>query len=188
MPARQTLPHLWLVTDRRTDAVLASALARLPRGAGVIFRHYHLAPPERAARFRAVARLARRRGLVVAWSGSARAARGLGAQACYGPAALLARGPGAESGMARLLTVHSLREIGAAGRARADAVLLSPVFATRSHPGGEVLGAVRFRLLAARSLVPVLALGGMDARQARGLKGFGWAAIDGLAGLHRLGG
>ena len=30
----------------------------------------------------------------------------------------------------------------------ADAVLLSPVFPTRSHPGAPVLGPVRFRLLA----------------------------------------
>jgi len=62
-------------------------------------------------------------------------------------------------------------------------VLLSPVFPTRSHPGGKVLGALRFRLLAARSRLPVLALGGMNARRARALRGFGWAAIDGLAGL-----
>ena len=83
--------------------------------------------------------------------------------------------------MARLVTVHSLREIGAAGRARANAVLLSPVFATRSHPGGKALGVVRFRLLAARSLVPVLALGGMDARRARAMAALGavgWAGID----------
>ena len=81
----------------------------------------------------------------------------------------------------RLVTAHSLRELGAAGRARASAVLLSPVFATRSHPDGRVLGPVRFRLLAGRSAVPVIALGGMTARRARALGASGWAAIDGLA-------
>jgi len=179
MPVRHTLPSLWLVTDQRTDGVLERAVARLPRGAGVVFRHYHLSAAERAARFRALARVARGRGLVVAWAGSASEARRVGAGACYGPASLLARGPA----LARLVTVHSLREIGAAGRARANAVLLSPVFATRSHLGARGLGALRFRVLAAWSSVPVVALGGMDARRARALRGFGWAAIDGLASL-----
>jgi thiamine-phosphate pyrophosphorylase len=59
-------------------------------------------------------------------------------------------------------------------------VLLSPVFATRSHPGAATLGPVRFRLLAARSLVPVIALGGMDTRRARRLGTRDWAAVDGL--------
>lgn len=177
MRPRQTVPTMWLVTDRRTDAVLDRALARLPRGSGVIFRHYHLPPAERASRFRALARMARARGVGLAWAGAAREARAAGADACYGSPAALARGPG----LVRLVTAHSLREIGAAGRARADAVLLSPVFATRSHPGAATLGAMRFRLLAARSGGPVLALGGMTARRARALGAFGWAAIDGLA-------
>ena len=174
---RQTMPQLWLITDPRTEAGLARALARLPRGAGVIFRHYHLPPPERAARFRALAQVAGQRGLWLAWAGTAAAARRMGADACYGPPTLLARGPA----LPRLVTAHSLAEIGAAGRARADAVLLSPVFPTRSHPGAPVLGPLRFRLLAAQLPVQVLALGGMTARRGRAL-GHGWAAIDGLAG------
>lgn len=182
MPARQTVPALvpglWLVSDRRNDAGLARALARLPRGsAGLVFRHYHLPAAERAARFRALARIAGARGLWTAWAGPAREARRHGADACYGPAAMLAGGPA----LPRLITAHALAEIGAARRARASAILLSPVFPTRSHPGAATLGPLRFRLLAARSPVPVIALGGMDARRARAFAPFGWAAIDGLA-------
>ncbi|MEY5032109.1 MAG: hypothetical protein RL354_1140, partial [Planctomycetota bacterium] len=51
-------------------------------------------------------------------------------------------------------------------RARASAVLLSPVFPTRSHPGAAVLGALRFLLMAQRSPLPVIALGGMTKRRA----------------------
>lgn len=80
-----------------------------------------------------------------------------------------------------LATAHSLREIAAAHRAHADAILLSPVFPTRSHPGARALGPPRFRLLAARSRVPVIALGGMDRARARRLQHAHWAAIDGLA-------
>ncbi len=69
--------------------------------------------------------------------------------------------------------------------ARNDAVLLSPVLPTRSHPGAPVLGMVRFLLLARHSPVPVLALGGMNRAAARRLPSRGavqgWAAIDGLS-------
>jgi thiamine-phosphate pyrophosphorylase len=64
---------------------------------------------------------------------------------------------------------------------RADAVLLSPAFATRSHPDARALGPVRFRLLAQHARMPVIALGGMTARTARRLASPRWAAIDGLS-------
>ncbi|MEM8726358.1 MAG: thiamine phosphate synthase [Pseudomonadota bacterium] len=74
-----------------------------------------------------------------------------------------------------------MQEIGLANRFGADAVLLSPVFTTRSHPGGKVLGAQRFRRLASYARTPVIALGGMNAARARELDWPLWAAIDGLS-------
>jgi thiamine-phosphate pyrophosphorylase len=166
MRARQCLPKLWLISDERNDAALEIALRKLPRGSGFIYRHYHLPPDERAARFVQLARIAEARGhqIVVAGDG-------------YGPAANLPRRPGT----LRLATAHNLHEIGQANRAGADAVLLSPVFATRSHPEGKPLGPVRFRLLARYSQAPVIALGGMTAHRALALNWPRWAAIDGLS-------
>ena len=66
-----------------------------------------------------------------------------------------------------LATAHDMAELGLAARLGADAVLLSPVFPTRTHPGGAVLGPVRFRLLAQQSRLQVIALGGMTAEHAR---------------------
>ena len=48
----------------------------------------------------------------------------------------------------------------------ADAALLSPVFATKSHPNVQILTPVRARLMAQRALLPVLALGGVTSRNA----------------------
>jgi thiamine-phosphate pyrophosphorylase len=53
-----------------------------------------------------------------------------------------------------------------AGVFGADAVFLSPVFSTASHPQRIALGAVRAALMAAQIRVPVYALGGIDARNA----------------------
>jgi thiamine-phosphate pyrophosphorylase len=149
----------------------------MPRGSGLIFRHYHLPLAERRARFIALRRIARARGHRVILAGSIAQARRWRADGVYGPTRVIGSGPA----LLRLATAHSLHEIGARARVRADAILLSPVFATRSHPGASSLGAVRFRLLAARARVPVIALGGMTQRNARRLRWHRWAAIDGLS-------
>jgi thiamine-phosphate pyrophosphorylase len=170
MTKRYPVPKIVLLSDARNDAVLDRAIARLPRGSAVVFRHYHLTPPEREARRKQVARLCRlhRVALIMAGEG-------------YGPARSLKRRS------LRLATAHSLREIGEAVRVGADAVLLSPVFATRSHPGGKVLGPVRFLLMARQSPLPVIALGGMTPARAHILPVHGWAAIDGLSGNKTVG-
>ncbi|MDE2595999.1 MAG: thiamine phosphate synthase [Sphingomonadales bacterium] len=172
-----SLTRLWLLTDARNDAALEAALARLPRGSGLVLRHYHLPEAQRRARFRVLARVARRFGHCVVLSGSAAQARRWGADGAYGAAARLTRGPV----LLRLVTAHSLRELGEARRARADAVLLSPVWPSASHPGGKALGTLRFRLLSQRAGLPVIALGGMNLPRARALKPAAWAAIDGLS-------
>lgn len=161
MTARHpALPRLWLVTDARNDAGLERAIARLPRGSGVVFRHYHLPPDERARRLMQVRRCCRRHGhrLEIAGEG-------------YGPPAP----------RRALATVHDMHQIGQANRFGAEAVLLSPVHPTRSHPRGKPLGRLRFLLLAQRAQMPVIALGGMTARRFRELPAHGWAAIDGLS-------
>jgi hypothetical protein len=128
---RATMPF-WPAPSRACRA------AREGRGAsGLVFRHYHLDPPARARRFAALRKLARAHGVMLIAAGPP---CGRGAQGRYGAPGTLARVPGAQSGL-RLATAHNGREIGQAVRARADAVLLSPVFPTRSHPGGRVLGA-----------------------------------------------
>ncbi len=178
MTRANPLPALWLISDQRNDAGLERALARLPRGSGFIYRHYHLPDPERFARFRQLRRVAKARGHVVILADSALTAREWGADGIYGaPRSLYPR----RAGLLHLATAHDLAELGLAARLGADAALLSPVFPTNSHQGGAVLGTVRFRLTARQSRLPVIALGGMTAQRARTLDWPRWAAIDGLS-------
>ena len=170
MPARH--PVRWLMTDERQGERLWPALERLPRGAGVIFRHYRTAVAERRALFARVRRVARRRGLVLVLAGgeSWRGATGRHAR----------RGRGVVTWPA-----HDRREALAAVRAGADVVLVSPVFATRSHPGVRTLGLWRAAAVARGLSVTVIALGGMDERRWRRVAalGFdGYAAIDAWSG------
>lgn len=166
------VPRVVLLSDARNDHRLEAALARLPRGSALVFRHYHLASSARRARFEVLRRLCARRGILIITAGQTHGGR---ADGHYGAPRALARKPDL-----RLATAHSLAEIGAAVRARASAVLLSPVFPTHTHPGARGLGPVRFLLMARRCPLPVIALGGMTRRRAVRLPVWGWAAIDGL--------
>jgi thiamine-phosphate pyrophosphorylase len=165
------LPQLWMMTDERQGERLWAAIERLPRGAGVVFRHYGLERARRKALFERVSRIARKRGLVLLVAGASIGERGWQIDGTHGR-----RGPGLHSA-----SVHDLREIRAAEREGADLLFLSPVFATRSHPGAHSLGRLRFALLARQTQLPVIALGGMNPQRARRLSGsrlYGWAAID----------
>lgn len=166
MRCRQPVPTVWLMTDERLGSGLWAAVGRLPRGAGVVFRHHATPPAERRALFARLLRVARARGLVLVRAGNVAMRGEMGTHR--------SRGGG-------LVTwpVHDAREAGAARRARADVAFVSPVFATRSHPGAAGLGRVRAALLARRTAGVRVALGGMNARRFGTMRGFdGWAAID----------
>ena len=176
------LPHLWLLTDARNDGAMEQAIAGLPARSGIIFRHYHLETTARKARFDAISVAADAAGHVVILSGTALQARQWGASGIYGCAAQMA----GTDGLLRLVTVHDRSELYAAHAARADAVLVSPVFATRSHANAVPLGVEGFSELAQDANCPVIALGGMNANRWQLISAgiaHGWAAIDGLLQL-----
>jgi thiamine-phosphate pyrophosphorylase len=163
MLRRQPLPRLWLMTDERQSEGLWQSLERLPKGSGVVFRHYGLAAADRRRLFERVRRVARRRRLLLLAAGPE------------------LRGDGVHGGRhgGFSASAHDLRELKAAERKGAKLVFLSPAFETRSHPGARALGPVRFGLIARQARVPVIALGGVDSRRALRLPhAYGWAGID----------
>ncbi|WP_284124135.1 thiamine phosphate synthase [Parerythrobacter aestuarii] len=174
----QTLPDLWLLSDERNDPALEASLRALPPGSGFVYRHYHLPSPERIARFIRLRRVCRAMGHLVILADSTMTAREWGADGVYG--APLSLYP-TRRDMVTVATAHDLAEIGQANRVCADAVMLSPVFPTRSHPDAPVLGTQRFRHLARYARMPVIALGGLTDRTANRLDWPRWAAIDGLS-------
>ena len=172
------------MTDERiAQADLLRAIARLPRGSAVVVRHYSLALEERRALFDQVRRAAQRRGCLVLLAGDPALAKRWGADGHHGRSRI--RGMAGKRWL-HSAPVHDHAELVAVVRNGADAVLISPLFATRSHPGASALGPARFAALAHCSPLPVIALGGVHPRHARFVRmlgAVGFAAIDGLAPL-----
>ena len=69
----------------------------------------------------------------------------------------------------RTASAHGRAELVQGVRSGVDAIFLSPVFPTASHPGGAALGVVRWAAAARTVRTPVLALGGITAVTARRL-------------------
>jgi thiamine-phosphate pyrophosphorylase len=174
MTPRQPLPEIWIVSDARNDAALERALREVPRGSGLVFRHYHLNAAERQARFAAVRGLCRELSHLAVLASNAATALAWGADGVYGMPGKLGQQPG----LLRLATVHDAAEVILANRAEADGMFLSPVFPTRSHSGTRTLGIAGFHGLAELAESPVIALGGMNAARAAELGWPHWAGID----------
>ena len=181
---KEPLPRLWLFTDERVaDDILLASVRALPKGSGIVFRHYRTPKGARRVLYERIRAIARRRGLVLVLAGRLQDAAAWKADGFHaGSDAHRLRG--VKRGI-RTAAAHGMKALRAAERAGADMVFLSPAFPTRSHPGARALGSLRFGLIAARARIPVVALGGMTParfRRLRALGAHGWAAIDGLTG------
>ena len=189
------LPPVILMTDedRLPDplACLSHGASRLPPGSAVLLRHYGSPARERIGEALAGVCRSRRLGLIVAADGGL--ARRLGARGLHIPSWFAAkngdlarrevwnwrRRPG------RYVTAaaHDRREMGRALALGADALIVSPVFATKSHPAARPLGPHRLAMLTASATVPVYALGGITDSNSARLGPSGAAGIAGIGGI-----
>lgn len=182
-----------LLTDERWGADPIGAAARLPRGSAVILRHYGTPKAERLIIARALRAVTRKRDVLlliaVADRHGADLAHAVGADGIHLSEWMLRRRPWFVGRVRRpgwriTAAAHSPAALRMAAKRGADAVLLSPVFPTRSHPGARVLGPLRFAAWAGASRIPVYAMGGIDERTAARLRP---TVACGLAGIAAFG-
>jgi thiamine-phosphate pyrophosphorylase len=174
-----------LFTDPARTPDIEAALARLPRGSGVVYRPFGAA--DAVAAGRKLARAAHARGLILLAGADARLAAAIGADGVHLPERLAWKARAlrrARPGWIVTAAAHSRPAIVAAQRAGADAVFVSPVFASASRSAGPPLGPQRFAALIRGAGTPVFALGGMNARTAQRIArtgAAGFAAVEALA-------
>ena len=173
---------VFFVTDPARTPNPERVLERLPRGCGVIYRPFGAADArEQGLRLAAIAR---RQGLVLLAGGDPRLAAAIGAAGVHlperlaGRAGVLRRG---RPGWIVTAAAHSLAAAIRARRAGAHAVLVSPVFPSRSPSAGRAMGPLRFAAVCRAAGIPVYALGGVSTKNARRLLGAGaagWAGVE----------
>ncbi len=182
-PAASNLPPLIMMTDWRRLPDPMPAVAGLPKGSAVILRHYDY--PEREKLARRLAALCRQNGIKLLIAGDTYLAHAVNADGIHLPRYMARRGPGRwrpwqKPGWIVTAAAHSPMEISRAARAGADAVLLSPVLATPSHPKAMPIGILRAVIWRRGTSLPVYALGGMTPANMRRIRIGGFAGIAGI--------
>jgi thiamine-phosphate pyrophosphorylase len=179
------LPPLVLMTDDERLPDPVGAARALPHGSMVIVRARQAS--HRAKLAIALRPIARARRLSLLIANDANLAGRIGAAGVHFAQGAAWKAFGwrvRRPGWLITVSAHSLRACGTAARLGADAVFLSSVFTTSSHPGRTALGVSRARNIVCNAPLPVYALGGMDRRRACRLAGsqfVGVAAIGALA-------
>ena len=176
------LPPLLFFTDPIRTHDIAAVMRRLPKGAGVVWRPF--GAPGAVEEGRALAALARERGLVFLVGADPTLARQVRADGLHLPERLARRA-------AELKRRHPKWLITAAAHSRqailmaeaADAVVLSPVFPSRSPSAGAPIGLVRLASWVRRGANPGYALGGVNAHTSRRLLSTGAVGIAAIEGL-----
>lgn len=170
---KSRLPPLLFFTDPQRTPDIGAVAGRLPCGAGIVLRTFG----EDAA-------APKRRDLTLLVGADERLAAGLKADGIHLPERMAAAIPRIRARHPRwIITVaaHSVRAVRRA--AKADAVVFSTVFESRSPSAGKPIGPLRLASIARSSPVPVYALGGVDMKNARRLRATGvagFAAVEGV--------
>ena len=179
------LPPLLILTDAARAPSAAFNLGHLPPGCAVIFRDYEA--PDRAGRAAALRRQCRPNRIKLLIAGDPALALAVGADGVHWPEHQIPAAPRAWAPATRphpdwLITAaaHSHAALVRAALAGADAALLSPVLATKSHPAARPLGPLRFTALTRAAALPVYALGGMTDATAQRLSASGAAGLAGI--------
>ncbi len=178
------LPRLWLFTDPDRLADPVAAARGLPFGSGIIHRSFGRAYAENEAR--ALAKLAKDRGLVLLIGADAHLAAKIGADGVHLPEHMMLMAPrlrASHPGWVLTTAAHTPLALAKAKALKLDGAFLSAVFPSQSPSAGKPLGAVRLAQHVRGSGLAVLALGGITAKTSQKLVAtgiYGLAAIEGL--------
>lgn len=154
---------------------------RLSAGSAIVFRHF--GAPDAEAQARRLLALARARRLKLLIGADPPLAALIGADGVHLPERLAHRALALKRGHPRWIVTSAAHSLPAARASRADAVVLSVAFPSKSVSAGRALGPIRLALRVRAAGRPAYAMGGVNKETARRLLDaglIGLAAVDGL--------
>ncbi|WP_300542644.1 thiamine phosphate synthase [Maricaulis sp.] len=186
--AAGALPPLIALTDPARTPDAAGYAAGLEPGSGLIYRHF--GADDRFETGRALASIARERGLVLLVSADPELADAIGAAGLHWPETRLAQAFARRCrGDRRPFTsaAHSPLALARARASGVDAALFSPVFPSASPSAGRAKGLWAAAAAARRAALPVYALGGVNTQTAARLENLGFSGIACVGAIRSAG-
>jgi len=183
-PPDPRMPPLFFVTDPKRTPHPEDIVAHLPAGCGVIYRSF--GEGHAVQRARLLRKIADDDGLVLFIGEDEALARDIGADGVHLPERSLDRAPSLNGDFLVTAACHSVDAIRRPEVHSVHAVLVSPVFASRSASaaGVEPLGIKGVRAMVEASVVPVYGLGGINCDTVGMLKDSG---LSGIAAVDAFG-
>ena len=175
------LPPLLFLTDPQRTPDPISIAKRLPRGTGIIYRHF--GAPDRYQVANALAKTCADQKLILLVAADPDLARAVGAQGVHWPEARLLEATKWRGRFTiQTASAHSRQALARTARLGMDAALVSTVFTSNSPSAGVPIGPLKFRTRTRHTRVPVYALGGVRSDLAAQIADTsGIAAIEGLS-------
>lgn len=178
---RSKLPSLIFITDVEKVKNIFMTIENLPKDTLVIIRDYN--HPEREIYAEKIAAICKKRRLKFLVAGDLKLAKKLKANGVH-----LREDMAKDIRIWRLknskqiitISAHSASAIQKIQNYNVDAILLSPVFPTSTHPCALSLGIKNFKNLSKQSKIPVYALGGVDKENVEKLEQCNIAGIAGI--------
>ena len=164
---QNTLPRLMFLSDEARVKNPVSIVSALPKRCGIILRDY--ANPKRNELIKTIINKTKNSTLIL-FLANRGAEKYKNLHNEHWPNT--GRGGQRRKTPTQLITTsaHNLSDVGRANRLNIDAVLISPIFATKSHKDAKPLNIHRFVRLARLSKTPVYALGGLSLKSITHLK------------------
>jgi thiamine-phosphate pyrophosphorylase len=176
-------PTFLYFTDPHRTPDLTEVITNLPRGCGVVYRAFGARTA--VSEGRALIKIARRRGLVFFVGADAGLAARLGADGVHLPERAAGRAGDNQTLKRRFwlsAAAHNERAVIRARAAGVEAIVLSAVFPSDSPSAGRPMGVFAFARLARLAQLPAYALGGVNYKTIKLLRGtsaIGAAAVSG---------
>ncbi len=173
------LPGAFFLTDPERIPDPGQIVSGLPKGWGLIYRHFGI--PERLQEGRRLMRLCRRRGICLLIAADPHLARRLGADGVHWPermerTARLWRG----RFRVQTMSVHAPARFARLAATGVNALIFSTVFPSQSPTASRPTGAIGLRRIARAAPIRLYALGGISPANAQSIASqAGLAAIEG---------